>query len=80
MDAKLNSLLDGLSFHTTFAVDYETSYTQSYNNTYAVYEAAWNTYAGFDQITSLTKYGDDAKSGVQNISNSAYKQTIAFSG
>lgn len=80
VDAKLNSLLDGLSFHSTFAVDYETSYTQSYNNTYAVYEAAWNTYAGFDQITSLTKFGDDAKSGVQNISNSAYKQTIAFSG
>ena len=80
LDAKLNSLLDGLSFHTTFAVDYETSYTQSFNNAYAVYEAAWNTYAGFDQISSLTKYGDDAKSGVQNISNSAYKQTIAFSG
>lgn len=80
VDAKLNSVLDGLSFHSTFAVDYETSYTQSYNNTYAVYEAEWNTYAGFDQITSLTKYGDDAKSGVQNISNSAYKQTIAFSG
>lgn len=80
VDAKLNSLLDGLSFHTDFAVDYETSYNQAYNNTYAVYEAAWNTYAGFDQITSLTKFGDDAKSGVQNISNSAYKQTIAFSG
>lgn len=80
VDAKLNSLLDGLSFHADFAVDYETSYNQAYNNTYAVYEAAWNTYAGFDQITSLTKFGDDAKSGVQNISNSAYKQTIAFSG
>ena len=80
VDAKLNSLLDGLSFQADFAVDYETSYNQAYNNTYAVYEAAWNTYAGFDQITSLTKFGDDAKSGVQNISNSAYKQTIAFSG
>ncbi|TDD99505.1 SusC/RagA family TonB-linked outer membrane protein [Flavobacterium cellulosilyticum] len=80
VNANLNSLLDGLSFKSKFAVDYETSYSQSYNNNYAVYEAAWNNYAGNDQITSLTKYGDDSKSGIQNISNSAYKQTIAFSG
>ena len=77
---KLGDLLEGLSFHTDFAVDYATSYTQSYNNSYATYEANWNTYAGFDQITSLTKYGKDAKSGVQNISNSAFDQTVAFSG
>lgn len=80
VDAKLDSFIKGLSFHSKFAVDYETSYNQSFNNTYAVYQANWNTYAGFDQITSLTKYGEDAKSGVQNISNSAYQQTIAFSG
>lgn len=80
VDAKLNSLIDGLSFHSKFAVDYETSYNQTYNSTYAVYEPKWNTYAGFDQITSLTKYGEDTKSGVQNISNSTYKQTIDFSG
>lgn len=80
VDAKLNSLIDGLSFHSKFAVDYETSYNQAYNNTYAVYEPKWNSYAGFDQITSLGKLGEDAKSGIQNISNSAYKQTIAFSG
>lgn len=80
VDAKLSSFIDGLSFHSKFAVDYETSYNQSFNNTYAVYQANWNTYAGFDQITSLTKFGEDAKSGVQNISNSAYQQTIAFSG
>ncbi|WDF66032.1 SusC/RagA family TonB-linked outer membrane protein [Flavobacterium sp. KACC 22763] len=80
VDVKLGDLLEGLSFHTDFAVDYATSYTQSYNNSYATYEATWNTYAGFDQITSLTKYGKDAKSGVQNISNSAFDQTVAFSG
>lgn len=80
VDAKLNSFIDGLSFHSTFAVDYKTSYNQSFNNTYAVYEPKWNTYAGFDQITSLTKYNEDAKSGIQNISSSRYDQTIAFSG
>lgn len=80
INANLSGLLEGLSFKSLFAVDYETSYNQSYNNNYAVYEAQWNTYAGFDQITSLTKYGEDSKSGVQNISNSAYNQTISFSG
>lgn len=80
VNIKLGDVLEGLSFHTNFAVDYATSYTQSYNNAYATYESNWNTYAGFDQITSLTKYGKDAKSGIQNISNSAFAQTIAFSG
>jgi len=76
----LNSLLQGLTFKSMLAVDYSTSFSQSYNNTYSVYEAAWNDYAGYNQISSLTKYGTDAKSGVQNISNSAYRQTISFSG
>ncbi len=78
--ANLGGLLEGLTFKTLFGVDYETSYNQSYNNNYAVYEADWNIYAGFDQITGLTKYGEDSKSGVQNISNSAYNQVITFSG
>jgi TonB-linked SusC/RagA family outer membrane protein len=80
VNADLGSLLKGLSFHTTFGVDYQTSYNESYNNNYSVYEPSWNTYAGFDQITGLTKYGVDSKTGVLNISNSSYKQTVAFSG
>ncbi|WP_089321180.1 SusC/RagA family TonB-linked outer membrane protein [Pontibacter ummariensis] len=78
--ADLRNVLKGLSFQSTFGVDYSTSYSQSFNNNYAVYEAAWNNYAGYDQISSLTKYGEDSKTGVQNISNSWYRQTIAFSG
>jgi TonB-linked SusC/RagA family outer membrane protein len=80
VDAKLGSFIEGLSFRSNFAVDYQTSYNQSYNNTYSVYEANWNTYAGFDQITSFSRYGEDQKSGVQNVSDSYYRQTIAFSG
>ncbi|RDV17190.1 SusC/RagA family TonB-linked outer membrane protein [Pontibacter diazotrophicus] len=78
--ANLENVLKGLSFLSNFGVDYSTSYNQSFNNNYAVYEAAWNNYAGYDQISSLTKYGEDSKTGVQNISNSWYRQTIAFSG
>ncbi len=80
VDFNLNNLLEGLSFKSMLAVDYLTSFTQAYNNSYAIYEASWNNYAGFDQISSLTKFGDDKKSGVQNISNSYYRQNIAFSG
>ncbi|UGU17698.1 SusC/RagA family TonB-linked outer membrane protein [Sinomicrobium kalidii] len=78
--ADLGGLLKGLSFRTVFGVDYATSYNQSYNNNYAVYEPVWNTYSGKDQIGSLVKYGEDSRSGVQNISDSHYMQTIAFSG
>ncbi|SDL13796.1 TonB-linked outer membrane protein, SusC/RagA family [Catalinimonas alkaloidigena] len=80
ISANLRNLLKGLTFQSRFGVDYQTSYNQSYNNNYAVYQPTWNTYAGFDQISSLTKYGQDSKSGVQNISGSWYGQTVAFSG
>ncbi|MCW0483279.1 SusC/RagA family TonB-linked outer membrane protein [Gaoshiqia sediminis] len=76
----LASVLKGLSFHTQFAVDYATSYTTSYNNTYAVYAPSWYNYNGADVIAGLTKFGNDEKSGVQNISGSTSRQTIAFSG
>ena len=80
INADLRNLLDGLSFNTNFGVDYQTSYNQSYNYNYAVYQPVWNNYAGYDQISSLIKYGEDSKSGVQNISDSWYAQTVSFSG
>lgn len=78
--ADLGSVLEGLSFHSKFGVDYSTSYNQSYNNQYAVYQPSWTNYNGSDLISGLTQYGQDAKSGVQNISESWYRQTISFSG
>lgn len=80
VNIELGDVIKGLTFRTNFAVDYATSYSQTYNNTYATYEATWNTYAGFDQISYLTKYGRDAKDGIENISNSAFAQTVNFSG
>lgn len=76
----LGNVLKGLTFNTQFAVDYATSYTTSYNNSYAVYAPAWYNYNGVDVISGLTKYGNDEKSGTQNISGSTSRQTIAFSG
>ncbi|MBO9729730.1 MAG: SusC/RagA family TonB-linked outer membrane protein [Chitinophaga sp.] len=80
VNADLRNLLKGLSFRATFAVDYNTSYNLAYNNNYAVYAPVWNTYSGTDLISSLTQYGQDATSGVQNVSNSWYRQTIAATG
>lgn len=80
MDIDLKGLLKGLSFHSMFAVDYATAYTLSYNNTYAIYEPTWANFNGSDVIGSLKKYKEDVRSGVQNVSGSTDKQTIAFSG
>ncbi|ADY53108.1 TonB-dependent receptor [Pseudopedobacter saltans DSM 12145] len=80
VDFDLKGITQGLAFKTNLAIDYLTSFTQSFNNNYATYQANWNNYAGFDQISNLIKYGDDSKSGVENISNSYYRQNLAFSG
>ena len=76
----LAGILDGLAFNTLFGIDYSSSYNQSMNNEYAVYEPIWNNYAGVDKISRLEKIGEDRRSGVQNISNTWQQQTIAFSG
>ena len=80
INVELGDVIDGLTFRTDFAVDYSNAYSQSYNNSYATYEASWNNYAGIDQITSLTKYGKDSKTGIENLSGSSLFQTVAFSG
>jgi TonB-linked SusC/RagA family outer membrane protein len=80
VDADLQNVLKGLSFNSTFGLDYATSYNQSFNNDYAVFEPTWTNYAGTDMISSLTRYGQDASSGELTVSNSSYRQTLAFSG
>ena len=80
VDADLQNVLKGLSFSSLFGIDYATSYTESFNNEYAVFEPTWNNYAGTDLISYLTQYGQDVRSGDLNVSNSSYRQTLAFSG
>ena len=78
IDFDLSKILEGLSFHTQFAVDYATSYSTSYNNDYATYEPVWSNYGGKDVIVALNKFGDDKHSGVQNISGSTDNQVMSF--
>src|SRR5690606_33106640 len=83
-DAGLNfdmsRILKGLSFHTQYAVDYATTYNTSYNNSYAVYAPEWYNYNGQDVVVipAENKYNNDEKSGVQNITGSSSRQTIAM--
>lgn len=80
INADLSNALKGLSFRSLFGVDYSTTYNEAFNNNYAVFQPTWNNYAGIDQISSLTKYGQDASSRSLVISNSSFRQTLSFSG
>ena len=79
VNAELSSLLKGLSFHALIGVDYQTSYSTSYNNEYATFEPAWSNYNGPDLILSLDNHEKvDKKSGVQNMGGSTNHQMITF--
>lgn len=77
IDVKLSSLLEGLSFHTLFNLDYSNSYLQSISNLYAVYAPTWSATA--DSLTKLQKFGVDSRPGTQNINNTTQRQNIGFS-
>lgn len=72
----LGSVLKGLSFHTLIAVDYQTSYTTAYNNTYATFTPTWND---ANQITNLdNREKVDQKTGMQSVSGATDNQMITF--
>ncbi|WP_192085447.1 SusC/RagA family TonB-linked outer membrane protein [Algoriphagus sp. Y33] len=79
VDADLRNVIDGLSFNSLFGLNYNTSYLLSFDNDYAVYQPTWTNYNGIDQIERLTKYGQDASTRSQNISNNWFRQTVSFS-
>ena len=79
INVDLNKLLKGLSFHTLMAIDYATSYTQSYENTYAIFQPTWGNYNGEEVISDLNNYETvDKKTGQETISGSSDNQTITF--
>lgn len=80
IDFNLRDVLDGLFFRTKYGIDYASTYNQAYSNSYATYSPAWTNYNGKDVIASLTKYGEDRKTGNQNIDNTSYRSTQFFSG
>ncbi|MNK12313.1 TonB-dependent Receptor Plug Domain protein [compost metagenome] len=79
IDADLSGILKGLTFNTSMGIDYANRYNQGYRNGYATYQPSWTTYSGSDLISSLTRWGEDTKSGDQIIADSWYRQTISLS-
>jgi TonB-linked SusC/RagA family outer membrane protein len=80
MDFNLRDVVDGLFFRTKYGIDYESIYLQAYTNNYATYAPTWTSHGGKDVIGSLTKYGEDQKTGDQNITGASYRSTQFFSG
>ena len=80
LDIDLGKVLKGLSFNTQLAIDYAATYTTSYNNDYAIFAPTWSNYNGQDVVSSLTKYNNDERSGIQNIGGSTNRRTMAFTG
>ena len=78
IDFDLNKITKGLAFHTNFSFDFYTEYDQSINNSYAVYQPLWDSEK--DSIISLTKYGVDKRTGVQNVSDAYYERRFGFYG
>ena len=76
----LGMLAKGLTFGTRFSVDYATSYNTSYTDSYATFIPVWSNFNGKDEITSVNKEGKDEHSGVQNVTGSASRQTLSWSG
>jgi TonB-linked SusC/RagA family outer membrane protein len=78
IDFDLGNSVKGLAFHTNLSFDYRTVYDQFLSNTYAVYEPVWS--ATEDRIESLRKYGEDVRTGTQNVGNASYRRRIGFYG
>ena len=80
VDIALDRLIKGLRFRTTFAVDFATQYSTSFDNSYAIYTPTWSNYNGKEVIVGLTKEGLDEKSGNQNINGSVSNMTVLWNG
>lgn len=77
--ADLRSILEGLTFKTTYSLDYNAYYSEAWKEEYAVYEPVWSSVNGKDVITSLTKYNNDKQSTSEYVGKSTYDQTMSFS-
>jgi TonB-linked SusC/RagA family outer membrane protein len=76
--ADLGAILKGLSFKTTYSVDYTDYYSEAWRVYYAVYEPTWANMNGKDMIIGLKKYNEDTNSTNEYLGDSRYSQTMSF--
>ena len=75
----LGKVLNGLSFHTQFSMDYATSYNTKYDRKYATFIPTWGNYNGQDMVIGVEKSAtNDENSGKQNISGSVSDRTVSL--
>ncbi|MPR31902.1 SusC/RagA family TonB-linked outer membrane protein [Salmonirosea aquatica] len=77
IDFDLGRSIKGLGFHTNLSFEYLTNYDQFISNQYAVYEPVWDEQ---DRIVNLRQFGEDVRSGTQNVDNASYRRRIGFYG
>jgi len=72
--ADLGSFLKGLTFKTSYSVDYTSYYSEAFSETYAVYEPTWSQVNGKDMIIALKKHNEDKKDPNEYVGKSTYDQ------
>jgi hypothetical protein len=77
--ADLGMILKGLSFKTTYSVDYAAYYNEAFRYNYAVYQPTWANVNGKDMIIGLTKYNEDDNPTSEYIGESRYGQIMSLS-
>ncbi len=79
--ADLSGILEGLSFKTSYSLDYEAGYSEAWRRDYAVYVPTWGLDEdGNDKIISINKENEDTEATNEFIGNSIYSQIMSFSG
>jgi TonB-linked SusC/RagA family outer membrane protein len=76
IDADLSRFVEGLQLHTNLCADYMNIYTEYLQNDYATFEAVWDP--SEDKIVDLKKYGEDRRTGTQNVTNSSGRRRFGF--
>lgn len=76
--ADLSNVLKGLSFRTTYGMDYFDSYSEAYQQSYATYQPRWSKVGGNDIIDSLIKFNVDKSSTSEFVGSTSYTQLLSL--
>lgn len=82
LDIDLNGITEGLSFRALASFTFNANYTESQNNSYAIYEPKIWTYDAVNQhaVDSIEKHGTDIVTGTQGISGNFKQRRIGYYG
>lgn len=80
LNVDLKNITEGLTFNTSYSVDYNSYFTENWSEEYATYEPIWSNMNGKDMITGLSKYREDKPSTSENIGVAMFGQTMSFRG